>query len=74
MMGRMFNSGLAATAALVLLVFSPAVSSYPQLQHQFRTRAIHHHQVKDTYDYIVVGGGQSGLVVANRLSENSNGT
>lgn len=27
--------------------------------------------VNDTYDYIIVGGGLTGLVVANRLSQNS---
>ena len=27
----------------------------------------------NTYDYVIVGGGLSGLVVANRLSEDPNG-
>lgn len=27
--------------------------------------------VAETYDYIIVGGGTSGLVLANRLSENA---
>ncbi|KAK1976349.1 GMC oxidoreductase [Colletotrichum cereale] len=30
--------------------------------------------VSEEYDYVVVGGGTSGLVVANRLSENTNKT
>lgn len=29
--------------------------------------------VKSTYDYIVVGGGTSGLTVADRLTANGNG-
>jgi hypothetical protein len=28
-------------------------------------------ELQDAYDYVVVGGGTSGLVVANRLSEDS---
>lgn len=27
-------------------------------------------QLKKTYDYVVIGGGTSGLTVANRLTEN----
>lgn len=30
--------------------------------------------IEGSYDYVVVGGGVSGLVVANRLTEDSNST
>lgn len=31
-------------------------------------------QLSDEYDYVVIGGGTSGLTVANRLTEDPNGT
>jgi choline dehydrogenase len=31
-------------------------------------------QMYPTYDYIIVGGGVSGLVIANRLTEDSSST
>lgn len=30
--------------------------------------------LKDGYDYVVIGGGTSGLTVANRLTEDASGT
>jgi hypothetical protein len=37
---------------------------------EFPGRIITRSEALGTYDYVIVGGGTSGLVVANRLSEN----
>lgn len=31
-------------------------------------------RASDTYDYVIVGGGVTGLIVANRLTEDKNST
>ena len=61
-------------AQLLLLVPLARLSSCA-LAASFAPRAVivNDSQLRTEYDYVVIGGGTSGLVVANRLTENPNG-
>ncbi|KAH7121277.1 glucose oxidase [Dendryphion nanum] len=49
----------------VVVPLTAAIPSWPKLARQVRNETT----IKDTYDYVVVGGGTAGLTVADRLSE-----
>ncbi|KAK4548094.1 hypothetical protein LTR36_010814 [Oleoguttula mirabilis] len=61
-----------AWAAVACLSFLQHASALPAIGGYSRREAANH--ANSTYDYIVVGGGTSGLTVANRLTEDPNVT
>ncbi|KAF8868898.1 hypothetical protein CPB85DRAFT_1447580 [Mucidula mucida] len=68
-----FLSHRLLATAIHLLAFSRLCFAYYDMD-ELQRRQVDVGDLKPAYDYIVVGGGQSGLVIANRLSEDSTKT
>ncbi|KAL6408757.1 GMC oxidoreductase [Ilyonectria robusta] len=59
--------GISKLAAVAVFLSAQGALASPAFPGQYKARA---QQLLTAYDYVVVGGGASGLTVANRLSEN----
>lgn len=61
-MGSIFGGGFCFFACWLPYILSPPIQPVPGSEPDIAYK---------TYDYIVVGGGLTGLTVANRLSEDN---
>ena len=63
-----------ALAPLALFTWASSVAAHPLVSDHLLKRAeIQIEDVRDNYDYVIVGGGQAGIVLASRLSEDPDG-
>ena len=57
----------------LLLLLAPLSSCVPAVTFAPRAVIVDDSQLRREYDYVIIGGGTSGLVIANRLTENPKG-
>jgi hypothetical protein len=64
----MLSLALTALAASFYAITFGGVAASPTLAQLAQVkRSVH--ELQDSYDYVIIGGGTSGLTVANRLTE-----
>ena len=61
-------TGLLAYAYIQLIALATTGSAHPAFTADAEVKRSTH-ELRSSYDYVVIGGGTSGLTVANRLSE-----